>query len=332
MADAMLTRTRPGARAGRRGRAAAGRARRGRRRLAAARAGRHGRSASGARHEVINNSIHSPAVENPPRTLEVLLDFWAGLGAATRSARDPAAVGLDRRGGPASGSSGRTASPGAIHSDPTFSVGGLRALLLQALHPVAMDGVARFSGGFKDEPWPRLIRTGDLRRHAHLRHPHRGACGRRRGCAASTGGWAASRRRPGGRTGWTTRTCCCGCTAARSTRCSRWRRRGGVPLTDDDADRYVAEQVTAAELIGIPAGRAVVGRRASRRTSRTSGPSLAVTPGRPGRLPADPAAADEDLGALPDPGPAGVGRAGVAGGGAAAALGAADVLAARPRR
>jgi pimeloyl-ACP methyl ester carboxylesterase len=32
----------------------------------------------GARHEVINNSIHSPAVENPPRTLEVLLDFWAG--------------------------------------------------------------------------------------------------------------------------------------------------------------------------------------------------------------------------------------------------------------
>jgi pimeloyl-ACP methyl ester carboxylesterase len=31
----------------------------------------------GARHEVINNSIHSPAVENPPRTLEVLLDFWA---------------------------------------------------------------------------------------------------------------------------------------------------------------------------------------------------------------------------------------------------------------
>jgi pimeloyl-ACP methyl ester carboxylesterase len=34
----------------------------------------------GARHEVINNSIHSPAVENPPRTLEVLLDFWARAG------------------------------------------------------------------------------------------------------------------------------------------------------------------------------------------------------------------------------------------------------------
>jgi pimeloyl-ACP methyl ester carboxylesterase len=34
-----------------------------------------------ARHEVIDNSIHSPAVENPPRTLEVLLDFWADASA-----------------------------------------------------------------------------------------------------------------------------------------------------------------------------------------------------------------------------------------------------------
>jgi pimeloyl-ACP methyl ester carboxylesterase len=30
----------------------------------------------GARHEVVPGSIHSPAVENPPRTLEVLLGFW----------------------------------------------------------------------------------------------------------------------------------------------------------------------------------------------------------------------------------------------------------------
>src|SRR6185437_8663843 len=32
-------------------------------------------------------------------------------------------------------------------------------------------------------------------------------------------------------------------------------RRSGVPLTDDDADRYVAEQVTAASLIGAPEAR-----------------------------------------------------------------------------
>jgi pimeloyl-ACP methyl ester carboxylesterase len=30
----------------------------------------------GARHEVVPGAIHSPAVENPARTLEVLLDFW----------------------------------------------------------------------------------------------------------------------------------------------------------------------------------------------------------------------------------------------------------------
>src|SRR3954467_2138777 len=35
----------------------------------------------GARHAVIDNSIHSPAVENPTRTVEVLLDFWATVGA-----------------------------------------------------------------------------------------------------------------------------------------------------------------------------------------------------------------------------------------------------------
>lgn len=33
----------------------------------------------GARHEVILNSIHSPAVENPERTVAVLCDFWGAV-------------------------------------------------------------------------------------------------------------------------------------------------------------------------------------------------------------------------------------------------------------
>ena len=41
-----------------------------------------------------------------------------------------------------------------VHSDPSFSVAGLRALLLQALHPVAMDGVVRNTGA-REDPWPR---------------------------------------------------------------------------------------------------------------------------------------------------------------------------------
>ncbi|MFW3173114.1 alpha/beta fold hydrolase [Geodermatophilus sp. CPCC 206100] len=41
----------------------------------------------GARHEVVPGSIHSPAIENPERTLEVLLDFWSSdpAAAAARS-------------------------------------------------------------------------------------------------------------------------------------------------------------------------------------------------------------------------------------------------------
>jgi pimeloyl-ACP methyl ester carboxylesterase len=32
----------------------------------------------GARHEVIPGAVHSPAIENPTRTVDLLLDFWAG--------------------------------------------------------------------------------------------------------------------------------------------------------------------------------------------------------------------------------------------------------------
>ncbi len=47
----------------------------------------------GARHEVIAGAVHSPAIENPPRTLEVLLDFWADpRPAGTGQAADAAGV------------------------------------------------------------------------------------------------------------------------------------------------------------------------------------------------------------------------------------------------
>jgi uncharacterized protein (DUF2236 family) len=47
-----------------------------------------------------------------------------------------------------------------VHSDPSMIIGGIRALLQQALHPVAMDGVAKNSD-FRDDAWGRLQRTGD---------------------------------------------------------------------------------------------------------------------------------------------------------------------------
>jgi uncharacterized protein (DUF2236 family) len=47
-----------------------------------------------------------------------------------------------------------------IHSDPSMAVGGIRALLQQALHPDAMAGVVKHSN-FREDAWGRLQRTGD---------------------------------------------------------------------------------------------------------------------------------------------------------------------------
>jgi uncharacterized protein (DUF2236 family) len=137
-----------------------------------------------------------------------------------------------------------------VHADPSFSVGGLRALLLQALHPVAMDGVARFSGAFRDDPWPRLIRTAAyvdtltfgtrseaVRAVARVRGMHR-----RLGAVEETTGRAYRVDDPDLLL-WVH---CCEVDSLLAV-----ARRAGVPLTDDDADRYVAEQVTAAELVGV---------------------------------------------------------------------------------
>jgi pimeloyl-ACP methyl ester carboxylesterase len=44
----------------------------------------------GARHEVIRHAVHSPAIENPTRTLEVLVSFWSDPGAGAPVADDQA--------------------------------------------------------------------------------------------------------------------------------------------------------------------------------------------------------------------------------------------------
>jgi uncharacterized protein (DUF2236 family) len=48
-----------------------------------------------------------------------------------------------------------------VHADPSMFVGGLRALLLQSLHPLAMAGVADHSD-YQNDPWSRLQRTADF--------------------------------------------------------------------------------------------------------------------------------------------------------------------------
>lgn len=45
-----------------------------------------------------------------------------------------------------------------VHGDASMFIGGLTALLLQSLHPLAMAAVAAHSG-FRGDPWGRLQRT-----------------------------------------------------------------------------------------------------------------------------------------------------------------------------
>jgi uncharacterized protein (DUF2236 family) len=125
-----------------------------------------------------------------------------------------------------------------VHRDPSFSVAGLRALLLQALHPLAMEGVARNTAA-ADDPWPRLARTAA--------YVDTLTYGTREEALRSVRRVRALHSRLGVDDPelllWVH---CCEVDSLLSV-----ARRAGVPLTDDDADRYVAEQVTAAVLIGV---------------------------------------------------------------------------------
>ena len=137
-----------------------------------------------------------------------------------------------------------------VHADPVYSVGGLRALLLQALHPVAMDGVARNSV-FRESPWQRLVRTAeyvDTLTFGTRREAMR-AVRRVRGLHGRLGGTEAT-------TGRTYRVddpdLLLWVHACEVDSLLDVARRAGV-VTPAEADRYVAEQVVAAELIGIDA-------------------------------------------------------------------------------
>jgi uncharacterized protein (DUF2236 family) len=136
-----------------------------------------------------------------------------------------------------------------VHADPTMGFAGLRALVLQALHPVAMAGVAQHSA-FRTDPWGRLFRTAEYvgvttygtpdeaeRAAARVRGIHR----RLRGVDPRTG--RSFRLDDPELLLWVH--------CAEVDSYVSVARRGGLPLSDAEADRYVAEQVRAARLIGI---------------------------------------------------------------------------------
>lgn len=161
-----------------------------------------------------------------------------------------------------------------VHADASMFPGGIAALLLQSLHPLAMAGVAGHSG-FRADPWGRLARTSHYlatTTYGTIEHAQE-AIGTVRGVHERVRG-----RAPDGRP-----------YRASDPHLLRWvhvaevwsfltahQRYGEQPLSDEAADEYVAQAARPARLLGatdLPT--TVADLRSALATYR---PELAATP------------------------------------------------------
>jgi uncharacterized protein (DUF2236 family) len=135
-----------------------------------------------------------------------------------------------------------------VHADPLMGVAGLRAILLQVLHPVVMGAIDLHSD-YRDDPWRRLHRltefitlttfgsTAEAMLHgSRVRAVHARIRGRTPGGIDYTAddpqllAWVH----------------CCQVASFLEI-----VTRGGVRLSGAEQDAYIAEQVRAAMLIGL---------------------------------------------------------------------------------
>lgn len=146
-----------------------------------------------------------------------------------------------------------------MHGDPMMWVAGIRALYLQALHPRAVRGVMQNSD-FRRDAWGRLLRTADFvgtttygtteaaeRAGARVRKIHAML--------------KATDPETGERYGIDEPELLLWVHCAEIDSYLHVLRRSGFPLTDAQADRYLAEHRVSARLVGldpetVPAGRA----------------------------------------------------------------------------
>ena len=137
-----------------------------------------------------------------------------------------------------------------VNRDRSFPLAGMRSLMLQALHPLAMAGVAQHSN-WRQDPFGRLAATssylltttyGDtasaLAAAAWVRKIHVHV----RGTDAVTG-LAYSAEDP---------ALLLWVHAGMVDSVVTVAQRYGRPLSSEDADRYVAEMVRFAEIVGVP--------------------------------------------------------------------------------
>jgi uncharacterized protein (DUF2236 family) len=136
-----------------------------------------------------------------------------------------------------------------VHADTAMFVGGIRALLLQSLHPVAMLGVSQHSG-FRGDPWGRLQRTSrflatttygtvsDAERSIRI---VRAIHGRVQGTTPSGQEYRADDPHL---LGWIH-------VAEVDSFLTAYQVFGSAPLTDAEADAYVRQSGAIAERLGV---------------------------------------------------------------------------------
>jgi uncharacterized protein (DUF2236 family) len=136
-----------------------------------------------------------------------------------------------------------------VHDDASMFVGGIRALLLQSLHPLAMAGVAGHSG-YRSDPWGRLQRTsaflarttfGTVEDAETAIRTVRGIHERVRGRAEDGRVYAASDPHL---LGWVH-------AAEADSFLAAYRRFGSSELSPADEDEYVAQSGSIAERLGV---------------------------------------------------------------------------------
>jgi uncharacterized protein (DUF2236 family) len=146
-----------------------------------------------------------------------------------------------------------------VHADPAMALAGLRALFLQALHPLAMAGVAQHSG-FRTDPWGRLFRTAEyvgVTTYGTTEEANRAAA-RVRGIHRKLGGIEPESGRPY-RVDDPHLLLWVHCVEVESFLTTAVR--SGLRLSRAEQDAYYAEQQISARLVGLssaPASRAEI--------------------------------------------------------------------------
>jgi uncharacterized protein (DUF2236 family) len=137
-----------------------------------------------------------------------------------------------------------------IHSDPSMALGGFRALMLQAVHPLVMAGFDDNSL-FRGDPWGRLQRTGEwiaAVTFGTTDEAESAGAGLRAVHARLAPGVEPESGLPyrvddPGLLRWVH-------TTEVESFLTTYRRSGG-PLDPGDADRYVSEMRESARLVGL---------------------------------------------------------------------------------